>query len=54
MTLQSLQLVHFRSYTSASFLFDSHLTVVVGENAKGKSNLIEAIEVLATGRSSRA
>ncbi len=53
MILKSLSLQNFRSYHKASFTFDPQLTVIVGPNAAGKTNLVEAISILSTGRSFR-
>ncbi len=53
MLLKHLSLQNFRNYTKADFSFDRGVTVVVGANASGKSNLIEAIYLLATGQSRR-
>lgn len=54
MQLKKLVLQHFRNYTQADFSFDAQKTVIVGENAIGKTNLIESIYLLATGKSFRA
>jgi DNA replication and repair protein RecF len=51
MILQSLTLQNFRSYTKAQFSFDPRLTIIVGPNAVGKTNLIEAVGMIATGKS---
>jgi DNA replication and repair protein RecF len=53
MKLISLSLQHFRNYTKAQFSFDPQLTVIVGANASGKSNLVEALGILSTGKSFR-
>lgn len=53
MFLKTLSLQNFRSYTKASFSFDPKLTVIVGPNASGKTNLVEAIGLLSTGKSFR-
>lgn len=53
MILQKIKLLNFRSYLKAGFDFGS-VTVVVGENGSGKSNLMEAIYLLAIGKSFRA
>ncbi len=53
MILQKIKLQNFRSYTKAEFDLDK-VTVVVGENGSGKSNLMEAIYLAAIGRSFRA
>lgn len=52
--LLSLRLKQFRSYKDASFEFGSGVNIIVGPNASGKTNLLEAILVLARGGSYRA
>jgi DNA replication and repair protein RecF len=52
--LRSLSLTNFRSYADHHTELDPHITVVVGPNATGKTNLLEAVFVLATTRSFRA
>jgi DNA replication and repair protein RecF len=54
MYLKSLQLRHFRNYIDQFVEFTAPKTILVGENAQGKSNLLESVEVLATLRSHRA
>ena len=54
MTLTSLVLQHFRSYENAIYKFSPNTTVIVGPNTAGKSNLIEAIYLLSTGKSFKA
>lgn len=54
MILQSLSLQNFRSYAKAAFTFSPETTVVVGPNTTGKSNLVEAVYLLASGKSFRA
>ncbi len=54
MILTSLMLQNFRSYTKQTFSFSSNTTLVVGPNAAGKTNILEAIHLLATGKSFRA
>jgi len=54
MILESLSLTNFRNYPSAAFTFSPTTTLVVGPNAAGKTNLLEAIYFLATGKSFRA
>lgn len=51
MVLQSLSLHNFRSHTKAQFTFDPKLTVIVGPNAAGKTNLVEALNIISTGKS---
>ncbi|MCT4486537.1 DNA replication/repair protein RecF [Levilactobacillus parabrevis] len=53
MYLQELQLQHFRNYPSADLKLGPGINVLLGENAQGKTNLLEAIYVLALTRSHR-
>src|SRR3989338_5420530 len=52
--LQSIRLQNFRSYADESFEFEDGVNIVVGPNASGKTNLLEAVLVLASGGSFRA
>lgn len=52
--LSRLSLTNFRSYSEHQVELDPKLTVVVGPNATGKTNLLEAVFVLATTKSFRA
>jgi DNA replication and repair protein RecF len=54
MLLERLRLSNFRNYASLDVEPASGLNVFVGSNAQGKSNLLEAIAMLATGKSFRA
>jgi DNA replication and repair protein RecF len=54
MQLTHLQLRDFRTYGEWSLHITKPVTVLVGDNAAGKSNVIEAIHLLATGESFRA
>ncbi|MCS7004060.1 MAG: DNA replication and repair protein RecF [Cytophagales bacterium] len=49
--LQYLCLTHFKSYESASFDFSDTLNCIVGENGKGKTNLLDAVYYLCMTRS---
>jgi DNA replication and repair protein RecF len=51
--ISSLRLQNFRSYSDDSFEFDNGVNIVVGPNASGKTNLLEAVLVLARGSSYR-
>jgi DNA replication and repair protein RecF len=53
MILKSLTLKNFRNYKQKSFDFDKKATLIVGPNTAGKSNLIESIIFLSTGKSFR-
>lgn len=52
--LTSLTLQNFRSYKQISWDLTKGATCVVGLNAAGKTNILEAIMLLATGKSFRA
>jgi DNA replication and repair protein RecF len=52
--ITSLRLQNFRSYTDESFEFEPGVNIVVGPNASGKTNLLEAVLVLTRGSSYRA
>jgi len=54
MKLVGISLQYFRNYQQKSFLFPQQTTVIVGENAQGKTSIIEAITALSTGESLRA
>jgi DNA replication and repair protein RecF len=51
--LEQLHLKSFRNYTDQQICFTAPKTILVGANAQGKSNVLEAIELLATLRSHR-
>lgn len=53
MYLKTLQLRQFRNYREAKVNFDAPKTILVGNNAQGKSNLLEAVELLSTLKSHR-
>ena len=52
--ITNLRLQQFRSYKDASFELSPGVNIVVGPNASGKTNLLEAVLVLARGSSYRA
>lgn len=54
MHLLELSLSNFRNYESLHLEPDAGLNLITGENAQGKTNLLEAIYLLATGRALRA
>ena len=51
--ITDLRLQHFRSYVDESFDFDPGVNIIVGPNASGKTNLLEAIMAIAIGSSYR-
>jgi DNA replication and repair protein RecF len=52
--VSDLRLQNFRSYKDELFEFEPGVNIIVGPNASGKTNLLEAILVLARGSSYRA
>ena len=54
MKLNELYLRSFRNYEECSLSFASGVNLIVGDNAQGKTNLLEAISYLGSGRSFRA
>ncbi|RYM04704.1 DNA replication/repair protein RecF [Sporolactobacillus sp. THM7-7] len=53
MKLETIELTNFRNYGSLSLSFSDSVNVFQGENAQGKTNLLEAIYVLAIAKSPR-
>ncbi|MCH9631132.1 MAG: DNA replication and repair protein RecF [Chlamydiia bacterium] len=53
MHLVSLKLRNFRNYKEETVTFDPKINLIIGENGAGKTNLLEAIYFLSTGRSFR-
>ena len=51
--LHALRLVNFRNYADATVLLAPGLNVVVGDNAQGKTNLLEAVSFAVTGSTPR-
>ncbi|HLD25188.1 MAG TPA: DNA replication and repair protein RecF [Patescibacteria group bacterium] len=54
MVLRSLTLQNFRCYAKKEFIFSPHTTLITGKNAAGKTNVLEAIMMVTTGKSFRA
>ena len=53
MQLEAIRLSHFRNYQDASLYFPEGVTILAGENAQGKTNLIEAVNYLSCLKSFR-
>jgi DNA replication and repair protein RecF len=51
--LRELKLINFRNYRESAVSFSQGINFVVGNNAQGKTNLVEAIYLLSSGRSYR-
>ena len=54
MQINELKLKNFRNHINKSIEFDEKLTLITGSNGSGKTNVLEAVFVLATGKSQRA
>lgn len=54
MFLKTLKLKNFRNYNELSFGFTAQITILIGDNAQGKTNLLESIYFLATSKSTKA
>ncbi len=53
MLLKSINLVNFRNYSTLDLKFDERVTILLGNNAAGKSNILESIYLLSTTKSPR-
>lgn len=51
MIIQSLELENFRNYEALSMQFDSGTNILYGDNAQGKTNILEAVYLSATTKS---
>jgi len=54
MQLTKLSLKNFRNHSAKELSFNKGITLIVGSNAIGKTNILESIYLLATGKSFRA
>ena len=53
MIIKSLELADYRNYDSLSIQFDKGVNILYGDNAQGKTNILEAIFLAATTKSHR-
>lgn len=53
MRIERLHLKDFRNYKDLDLIMNSNITIFIGNNAQGKTNILESIYLLATGRSHR-
>lgn len=51
MVIQSLELSNFRNYDFLNIVFDKGTNILYGDNAQGKTNILEAIYLCATTKS---
>src|SRR5579885_898099 len=54
MQVKQVSLSNFRNYGQAAVQLTPGKTILIGQNAQGKSNFLEAIEIASCGKSSRA
>ena len=54
MIVKALELEQFRNYIRFQAEFHPRVNLIYGENAQGKTNLLEAIAYLSSARSHRA
>ena len=54
MIFKRLELDFFRNYPHLELEFDPRVNLIYGDNAQGKTNLLEAVAYLSTARSHRA
>jgi DNA replication and repair protein RecF len=54
MIIKSLELENFRNYETLSLNFDSGTNILYGDNAQGKTNILEAIYLSATTKSHKS
>jgi DNA replication and repair protein RecF len=52
--LKTIKLQNFRNFRKKFFKFSPKITVIIGPNASGKTNILEATYLLATGKSFKA
>lgn len=53
MVIESIELKNYRNYDSLNMKFDENINIIYGDNAQGKTNILEALYVCATTRSHR-
>ena len=53
MDIESLELKNFRNYDSLALKFDKKTNILYGDNAQGKTNILEAIYLCGTTKSHR-
>ncbi|HHU90897.1 MAG TPA: DNA replication/repair protein RecF [Clostridiaceae bacterium] len=53
MTIQELELIRFRNYEKESLAFGEGINILYGQNAQGKTNILEALYISSTGKSHR-
>lgn len=53
MLIKRIELENFRNHSKSSFEFSNDVTIIVGKNGAGKTNLLESIALLSVGKAIR-
>lgn len=53
MYIQKIKVENFRNYEKEEIVFDKNVNIIYGDNAQGKTNILEAIFVCSLGKSFR-
>ena len=53
MNITKIKLENFRNYTNQEIIFNNGINVIYGNNAQGKTNILEAIFLCSMGKSFR-
>ena len=53
MQIQHLKLTNFRNYSSLEIDFNKNVNIFIGDNGKGKTNILESIYVLSLTKTNR-
>ncbi|MDO5555899.1 MAG: DNA replication and repair protein RecF [Clostridia bacterium] len=53
MYIKKIKLINFRNYTSQEIEFDKNVNIIYGDNAQGKTNILESIFICSLGKSFR-
>ncbi len=54
MTITNLKLINFRNHIKFDVQINDGVTLIVGQNGTGKTNILEAVNLLSTGKSFKA
>lgn len=53
MIIESVDLKNFRNYDILNMKFDPHVNIIYGDNAQGKTNILESLYICSTSKSHR-
>ncbi|MGN0318054.1 MAG: DNA replication/repair protein RecF [Lachnospira sp.] len=53
MVIESVDLKNFRNYEILNMEFDPHVNIIYGDNAQGKTNILESLYICSTSKSHR-